>query len=117
MNELEFAEYVTAFCKRPRMYMPVGTLGHVIAFLEGYSMAAGVQPYSHSRLSGFHEWLQQKMNRKRQMPNLWEDLLDCSSTDETELNNFARLYQEYAEMVCSKGGLSVTRKRILEAQD
>ncbi len=52
MYELEFSEYVTAICKRPRMFMPVGAVGHIIAFLEGNSKGLGLQPYTHWELSG-----------------------------------------------------------------
>jgi hypothetical protein len=42
MNELEFSQWVSVVCKRPRMFMPIGTLGHIISFMEGLSKGFGV---------------------------------------------------------------------------
>lgn len=98
MNELEFSEVVAAVCKRPRMYMPVGTLGHIISYLEGYSKAALVQAPSHSGLSGFRNWLLRKFKRSQES-TAWEELFDCSSSDEAVLNSFAELYAAYANSV------------------
>ncbi len=61
------------------MYMPVGTLGHIISFPEGLSKGFGVQGAARSGLSGFYEWLRLSMKRERQVPTLWEDLVDCST--------------------------------------
>jgi hypothetical protein len=38
------------------------------------------------------------MKRERQVPTLWEDLVDCSTTDEAVIGDFANSYREYAQL-------------------
>lgn len=117
MNEAEFSEVVKAVCKRPRMFTPYGTLAEVIAYLEGYSLAARVQPHSHWGMSRFYQWLKQQPGNPEKAVR-WEELLDCHNTSEAELSRFAESYDAFVQNISlSKTNRQMVQDRELENGD
>ena len=99
MEETEFAKVVDNVCRHPSMFTPNGTVAEVMSFLEGFAMGAQVggakNRNCHSKLTPFRRWCE----RRGTEVLIGSDTVSANGFD--SLDQFARLYSEYAEQTAS----------------
>lgn len=97
MTENEFAEFIEAICKRPKMYTPTGSFYEVVSFLEGFGAGANVgdKPH-HSVFTPFLNWIMEKYSIK-EISFHWENFQKMYLSESEALKNLPILYEEFSK--------------------
>lgn len=99
MSEEDFLEYVTAICKRPKMYTPTGSFYEVVSFIEGFGANVNVGNHiSHSSSNAFRKWLAVKFDfpdAAKGFPVDWGNFRELFSSDAEALEKLPLLYKDY----------------------
>jgi len=74
-----------------------GTFGEALAFLEGYGKGAGLDRTTGSFFNPFKDWL--RTRGWKETEHFWRSFRDAYNDDQTALNEFARLWSEYDDVV------------------